>query len=157
MAVQVKLDNTTVPFIKFGIGAALHNATLLQDAGRVIPLAPNTLMAKVAASQKWVPFTDETAVDGSAIPQGIYMGPEIAAADLVAGDVVDAMILVGAGVFVDKNLLVIENSKLLTTVINSNLAGTGTATPIFVQTVEDYLNNKGIFIEDTVDISSYET
>lgn len=148
MAVQVRLDNDTVPFIRNGVAATANDATIAQDAGRTAVLAPFTLMAKVAASQKWVPFTDETATDGTAIPQGIYIGQEIAAATIVAGDVTDQVILVGAWVFVDKTQLVIENSKLLTTVIT-----VGTTD---LRTVEDHLANRGIFMEDTVDISSFE-
>ncbi len=149
MVQQVRLDIDTTPFIRAGIAASKQDAVLLQDAGRgAVALAPFTLMAKISASQKWVPFTDETATDGTAIPQGIYVGPSVPGADLVAGDVVDAPILIGAGVFVDKNQLVIENSKLLTTVIT-----VGTTD---IRNVEDHMANRGIFMEDTVDISGYE-
>jgi hypothetical protein len=98
-----------------------------------------------------VPFTDETATDGDAIPQGIYVGPDIPAADLVAGDVVDNQILVGAALF-DVNQLVIENSKTLNTVINA----TGGADNINIKTVRDYLADKGLFAEDTTDISGFQ-
>ena len=152
MTVQSSLNNSSVPFIRFANPAVIDGvAVLLQDAGRAAALEPFTLMAKVAASQKWVPFTDETAVDGSAIPAGIYLGASIAAADLVAGDVVDASILVGAAL-IDLNQLVIESAKTLDTVIEA----TGGADNINIQTVRDYLANRGIFVEDTVDISSFE-
>lgn len=152
MGVQVSRDNNTVPFIRFPNPAAIiSDAIIAQDGGRAIPLAPITLMAKIAATQKWVPFTDETAVNGSAIPQGVYLGPSIAAADIVAGDVTDNQILVGAA-FVDLNQLIIENSKTLDTVINA----TGGADNINIQTVRDYLANRGIFVEDTDDISRFE-
>lgn len=149
MSVQTSQNNNLVPFIRSGNTLAKQNETLLQDAGRAIPLAPFTLMSKVAASQKWVPYTDETAVNGTAIPQGIYLGASITAADIVAGDVEDLQILVGgAACTVDKNQLVIENSKLLTTVIT-----VGTTD---LRTVEDHLKNVGIFVEDTIDISEFE-
>lgn len=152
MTVQSSLDNNSVPFIRFANPAVIDGvAVIAQDAGRATALAPFTLMAKIAATKKWVPFTDETAVDGSAIPAGVYLGASITAAAIVAGDVVDNQILVGAAL-IDLNQLIIENSKTLDTVINA----TGGADNINIQTVRDYLANKGIFAEDTVDISSFE-
>ena len=152
MTIQSRSNNSSVPFIRFAYPGALEQlAIILQDAGRSAVLAFGTVMAKVAATQKWVPFTDETAVNGSAVPAGIYIGPDIAAADIVAGDVTENQILVGAA-FIDLNQLVIENSKTLDTVINA----TGGADNILIQTVRDFLANRGIFAEDTVDISSFE-
>lgn len=140
------LDNT--PLIQGGLAAKKDGGTLLQDAGRSTILARNTLLAKVAASQKWVPFTDETATDGTAIPQGVYLGPDIPAADIVAGDVENIEVLEGLAVQVDQNKIVIENSKTLTTVIT-----VGTTD---LRTVEDHLAARGIFMQDTVDIASPE-
>lgn len=152
MGVQVRQNNSSVPFIRFAFPGAIDQlAVIAQDAGRSAVLAFATLMAKVAATGKWVPFTDETATDGSAIPAGIYIGPDIAAADIVAGDVSENQILLGAA-FIDLNQLVIENSKTLATVIDA----TGGADNIFIQTVRDYLAMRGLFVEDTVDISSFE-
>ena len=152
MSVQSRQNNSSVPFIRFAYPGALEQlAIIAQDAGRSTVLAFGTLMAKIAATQKWVPFTDETAVDGSAVPAGIYIGPNIAAADIVAGDVSENQILVGAAL-IDLNQLVIENSKTLDTVINA----TGGADNIVIQTVRDFLANRGIFVEDTVDISAFE-
>lgn len=148
MAVQNRTDINNVALIRFGIAATLQAAILLQDAGRTEVLKYGTLMAKVAASQKWVPFTNEAATNGSAHPQGIYIGPDVAASDLVAGDVENAHILVGNGVFIDENQLVIENSKTLDTVIT-----VGTTD---LRTVRDHLACRGIFVESTVDISSFE-
>lgn len=152
MAVQTRTDNLNKPFVLFGDAFTEPDAVLEQDAGRSAVLAYGTLMAKVAASQTWVPFTDETATDGSAIPLGIYIGPEVAAAALVAGDVVDSPILVGHHITIDVDQLVIENSKLLTTIINA----TGGADNIFTQTVKDYLANVGIYTEATIDITGLE-
>lgn len=147
MAVQVELDNNNVPFIRSGESVTRPDAVIAQDAGRVAVLAFGTLMSKVAASQKWTPFILETATDGTAIPQGFYIGPEIAAADLVAGDVVDSLILVGNAIL-DTEQIVIEASKLLTTIID--------VTNVQAQTVLDHLANRGLFVESTVDISSFE-
>ncbi len=152
MNVQASQDNSSVPFIRFAKPAVIDElAVLSQDAGRTTVLASKTLMAKIAATQKWEPFTDETATDGTAIPQGIYVGPDITAAALVAGDITDNQILVGAAL-IDKNQLVIENSKTLDTVINA----TGAADNINIKTVRDYLADKGLFVEDTTDISEFQ-
>ena len=148
MAMQAERDNTNVAFILEGRSYVSEAATLLQDAGRATPLVYGTLMAKVAASQKWVPFTDETAVDGSAIPLGIYLGADIPAAALVAGDVVNSPILEGGACTIDVEQLTIENSKTLATVIT-----VGTTD---LRTVRDHLMDKGIFTESTTDITSFE-
>jgi len=149
MTVQSRVDNTNFPFILSGSALKKGGQVLLQDAGRAIPLAFGTLMAKVAASGKWVPFTDETATNGAAIPQGIYVGEEIAAADIVAGDIPDLEIIIGGGaITVDSQQVVIESSKLLTTVIT-----VGTTD---LRTVEDHMKNVGIFFELTIDIDELE-
>ena len=152
MGVQAKSDNNSVPFIRFANPAAVdEEGIIFKDAGRSTPLLSRTVMAKIGATQKWMPFTDEAAVDGTAIPQGIYMGPDIPAADIAAADVVDNQILVGAAFF-DVNQLVIENSKTLDTLINA----TGGADNINIKSVRDYLADKGLFGEDTTDISGFQ-
>jgi hypothetical protein len=148
MSVQSSIDNRNIPFILTGIGITRGDATILQDAGRgSVALVFGTLMAKIAATQKWVPFTDETATTGAANPQGVYVGAEITGAALVAGDVLDVPILVGDAV-VDVNQLVIENSKTLDTIIG--------VTSVNARTVRDQLAFRGIFAEDTVAISDFE-
>jgi len=147
-AVQVRQDNDVTPFIRYGMGTTKNDAVILQDAGRTEPLLYGTLMAKIAATGKWVPFTDETATDGSAIPQGFFVGSEVPAAALVAGDVTDVPILIGIDCIVSRSKIVMENSKTLDTVIT-----VGTTD---LRTVEDRLADRGLFIEDSVDISSFE-
>lgn len=148
MSVQVRSNNTNKPFILSGNSLIRNNQTILQDAGRTAVLAPLTVMSKVAASGKWVPFTDETATNGAAIPQGIYLGPEIAAADLVAGDVIAETILVGDAIIDTEQLIFDEGSKTLSTVIT-----VGTTD---LRTSQDHLANRGIFVESTIDISAPE-
>lgn len=148
MALQARINNSNVPFILFGDGATKNDSTILTDAGRTTVLAFGTVMAKVAASQKWVPLTNLAATDGSAHPQGIYVGAPIAAADIVAGDVEDVPILVGSNVYVDENQVVLENSLTLDDVLT-----VGTTD---LRTVRDHLATRGIFTEDSIDISSYE-
>ncbi len=149
MTVQVSLDNANIPFVLSGNALSRDDQVLLTDAGRVIPLAPFTVLAKVAATQKWVPFTNAAATDGSAVPQGIYIGESVTAAAIVAGDIVDLNVLLGGAITIDVDQLVIENSLTLDTVIT-----VGTTD---LRTVRDHLANRGIFVEDTVDISSFES
>jgi len=148
MAVQNRANLDSTPFILYSYpGVREDDAVLLQDAGRATPLLQFTLMAKVAATGKWVPFTNEAAVDGTAIPQGIYLGDDIPAADIVAGDVVDLPIVI-AGVRFDANKLVIENSKLLTTVIT---IGTTDLRSVF-----DHLVDQILIPENTINIARAE-
>lgn len=148
MAVQTRTDNVNKPFVLFGDAFSEPDAVIEQDAGRSGALVYGTLMAKFSASQTWAPFTDETATDGTAIPLGIYIGPEVTEAAIVAADVVDSPMLVGHHITIDVDQLVIENSKTLATVI-----ATGT---IAAQTVKDFLANIGIYTEATIDITGLE-
>lgn len=144
--VQVRTDNIVTDLIRFGHSAIKQGQTLLQDAGRSAILVYGTLMAKRSADGKWIPFTNEASTDGTAIPQGIYVGPDIPIADIVAGDVEDLNILIGAWVVVDQNLITIENSKTLATIIT-----VGTTDK---RSVEDHLAEAGIFMQDTIQISA---
>ena len=148
MTVQDQQDNNNNPFFLSGDGYAEETATIKQDAGRVTgPLVKFTLMAKEAATGKWLPFTDETAVDGTAIPRGIFTGEDISQADIVAGDVVDVPIAVGGRRSFDDDQLVIENAKLLTTVI-------GAAT-VEARTVDEALRETGLFAESTMNTTFF--
>ena len=147
MAVQTSINNAILAFILGGLALSRSDQILLTDAGRTTDLLFGTLLAKVAATQKWVPFISETATDGTASPQGIYIGPDIASADIVAGDIADLAVLVGDAV-VDVNQVVIENSKTLDTIIG--------VTSVNARTVRDQLAFRGIFAEDTVNISGFE-
>jgi hypothetical protein len=148
MSVQNDINVSNIPFILSGVGLSRDDQVILTDAGRAAPLVPFTVMSKVAATGKWVPFTNEAATNGTAIPQGIYLGDAIAAADIVAGDVSDVFILVGKDVTVDVDQIIIENAKTLDTVITIGTTD--------LRTVRDHLATRGIFTEETVDISSFE-
>jgi len=67
---QAETDHSNVPFFQ-GDAKGMIDQTIKQDAGRTIPLAPNTLLAQIAASEKWVPLTD--------------VDPALTAAKLVCG------------------------------------------------------------------------
>lgn len=150
MAVQARLDIDARPFILSGEVLVKDAETIQQDAGRTAgPLVRNTLMAQIAASERWVPFSDETATDGTALAKGLYIGDDIPEADIIAGNVEDAPIIVGgAAATFDSGKLVIENSKTLDTVV-----GGGT---IDAHRVEDDINRVGLYAAATTDISGYE-
>jgi len=123
MSVQTNLDIDTTPFILLELPRAVRvdNAVILKNTGRSGDLAPYTLMAQVAASSKWVPWTSSAAVDGSAIPAGIFLPSDIQGAiteaAIKAADVTDVSILKFGAEF-DEAKLVIENSLTLETVVN---------------------------------------
>lgn len=146
MGVQTRTDFTSRKFFLGRPGGGISNVSdiIAQNAGRVAVLASYTLMAKVAATGKWTPFINELAVDGTAIPQGIYTGDDIAAATLVAGDVTPSIILVQDMEF-DVDMLVIENSKTLDTVIATSNA----AAVYSKRTVRDYLQDRGLMPRTT--------
>ena len=138
MTVQSQLDINTTPFVLFSnMSSRKDNAVLLQDAGRgIVDLAPYTLMAQISASEKWVPWTDIAAVDGAAIPSGIFLPSDIQgailAADIVAGDVEDVPILVFGAKF-DEDKLVMENSLTLETVLAAATVNNKTAREVLIE------------------------
>lgn len=147
MGVQNRSNNDNTPLILNDYGSVSKQLVIAQDGTRSGDLVTNTLLAKIAATGLYVPFTDETATDGSALPAGVYVGPTIAEADIQAGNV-DAYGIIGGAVVLDKDKLVIENSKTLATVIG--------ATSVEAKTVEDVLNLRGIFLGEVDATTSYE-
>ena len=152
MSMQARSDLNNNPFILAGVSFVKNDQTVLQDASRSTVLAKHTVMAKIAASGKWVPVNSMTATDGGSIAAGIYVGDDIAAADLVSGDVSGAAILVGGNFVYNSDMLVLENSLTL----SSAFAASDATNVYFKQTLEDFLENKGMFAESTVDIAGYE-
>jgi len=148
MAVQARLNNVTVPFIKSG-STYVENGIIAQDVGRTVDLLQNTVMAFNATNQNWVPFISLVDTEGESVPRGIYLGDDILAADLVAGDIEDVEILVGGCCTVDQELLVFDEDTLdQDSIVNP--------ANIEARTTRACLANVGIFIEDTVDISEQE-
>lgn len=145
---QVRTDNSNLALIKVGRYLGTQLGILFTDAGRTTDLLTNTLLAKIAATGKVVPYTDVAATDGTAIPYGIYVGEDIPFADIVAGDVEDLPIaLLGDAASFDSDLLVLENSVTLADVI-----GTG----VTLTTVGDELRKIGFIPEVTVLITEQE-
>lgn len=104
----------------------------------------DSFIIDVTANGKWVPF-DPTAVDGSQIPSGIFVGDDIAAASLVAGDVTDQAVYVGGCATFDTQQIVFDDgTSTLATVLENG------------QTVQDALDSIGLFSELTVDIDELE-
>lgn len=148
-AVQTSLDNTTVPFIKYGTTFVI-NGSIAQDAARTTDLLQNTVMAYNPTNQNWVPFNDLTQTNGESVPRGIYLGDDIDAADLVAGDIDDIAILVGGCCTVDQQLVVWDDSTL----DEDDIVNPGT---IEARSARQALRAAaGIWIEETVDISEFE-
>lgn len=149
MSVQVTTQNTTEDLYMSGMAISKDQETLLQDAERTAPLVFGTIMAKVAASGKWVPLTNVAATNGEAIARGIFVGADVAAADLVAGDVVDQPIVVGGdALVVDENLITLENSLTLATVVGATLEQ---------RTIEDDLISVGIFAGESISITGQQS
>jgi len=148
MSVQNRGDLTTEQLVLSG-ESLVENVSIAQDAQRATVLLTNTIMAKIAATGLWTPWNSVVGTDGSAIPRGIYIGDNIAAADLVAGDVDDLPVIM-ADVVVNEDLLVCDDDILtLDTVI-----GAGT---IYAATSRDVLKDvSGIITEECVSISHVE-
>jgi hypothetical protein len=98
----------------------------------------------ITAGTKWVPFSAD-GINGSQIPRGIFIGDDVTAAALVAGDVVNQPIIVaGVGAAFDSSLLVIEGGATLDTVLANG------------QTVREALYALGFYAEETLDINVLE-
>ena len=164
-AIQSSQVDSVQPFKIGGFPFVKDAEILLTDAARTVPLAQYTVMAQIAATRKWVPWTTVTATDGSAIPLGILLTDGgFTAAQLAAGDVTGAMIAVGGmGYQVDSSQLVFDAGSTgggtpltLNTVFTANAVGSGTATPYLLIIGERQLNQLGIFPTSTVALTGAE-
>lgn len=156
---QSSAVQSTFPFTLDGNPYVLTNETIKQDASRTAALAQYTIMAYVSATQKWVPWSNLTASDGSAYPMGILMTDGgFTGAQVAAGDVTGAAIAAGGTAWrVDGSQVVFDtgvgggNTALaLTSQLNSNAVGSGSATVYFLTTAQRWLESRGIFIQTTV-------
>ena len=142
MAPLTRQINDTSKFLLQELPEALRSDSevILQDAGRgTTAVAPLTLMGKAAVSGKWIVPYNPAAVDGSAVTLGIYVGPEIPGADLVAGDIAGASIL-QFGAKCDEAKLIIEGATTLETVVGATLEQ---------RRVRDILIKQSLFFMDT--------
>ena len=148
MSVQNRQNNTTEPLI-LSDDSLIRNASIAQDANRTTDLLKNTVMAKIAATGLWVPFNTVVGTTGIGVPRGIYMGDDVDAADLVAGDIDDVPILMGNAT-VNENLVVWDDDTLdADTVVAPATVEARTAR-------EALAESSGIFLEDTVSITNFE-
>lgn len=147
MPVQNRTDYSTDQFVRSGTPLYKEAETVKTDGARVGDMAKNTVMSYDSATKKWVPFTDETAVDGTQIPKG-FLKATLSEAEIKAGDVLNVPILVGRDITVTRSMAVIENAKTLDTIIN---------VPVNLKaTVEELLRWTGIYVESTIDVDGYE-
>ena len=150
MAVQTRLNNDTTPFI-LGGQSLIKKGVIAQNGARKTVLKKYTVLAQVASTGKYTPYVSGTTATGASVPSAIYLGDDIAAADLVAGDVGDLDILVGGGCLVDKNQVVYDGGTLS----NSSVV-IAIANAFWTMTAEKCLGLFGIFQQDTIDISEIE-
>lgn len=152
MASTVVTQNSSIPFWYDGT-LYCNNAseTLFKDATRTAVLAKYTVLARIAATGKLVPLADVTAVDGTAIPYGIYIGEDIPAATIAAADVTGLSVLTGGCAVIDEDQIVLENSYTLLTPIIA-------ATPdVFTTTIGQELSKLGFFFNSPIDISGQQS
>jgi hypothetical protein len=84
-------------------------------------------------------------VNGGEKVAGIYMGDEVTAAKIVAGDVQDSPMLIGGNCTVDSAQIIFDDgASTVDTVLPSGL------------TVREELARLGIYVETTIDVDSYE-
>jgi hypothetical protein len=107
-------------------------------------------MAKNATTRQWVPFNDLTQTNGESVPRGIYVGDDIAAADLAAGDIEDIPIMVGGCCTLNDQLVVFDDDTLdANSIVNP--------TNIEARTVREALmESSGMYLEETINITEYE-
>ena len=152
MGVQASLNVQNKPFIMSGQAFSVEG-TIIQNSGRgTAILKKYTVLAKIASSGKYTPFVSLTTTTGASVPCAVYLGEDIPAADLVAGDVTDLPILIGGTAQVDTDQLVFDGGTLSLASVITGAA----ANPYFVTTAEDCLGMFGIYDANTVNVTAYE-
>ena len=152
-AVQTSQVNNIAPFYQGGgVPLVKDQETLLTDGSRTVPLAQYTLMSKIAASGKWVPFllANVGASDGSQYPAGILAADGgVTAAALAAGDVTNTPIYVGGGIKIDGTQLVFDKGS--TGVATAAALTTVLTTPTGIaMTCESFMQLHDFYVQVTV-------
>lgn len=116
------VDNNLVMNVGAGVATVFTagGMTFTVTDGATDFIVTDLFTIAIAANGKWIPF-DPASVDGGEIPLGILMGEDIAAADLVAGDVVDQPIMEHGIRFDADKLIFDDGSTTLDTVLASGL------------------------------------
>jgi hypothetical protein len=158
--IQTYQNDAVYPFlINTAPVMVAENESIAADASRTAALAQYTVMAYNPTTAKWVPWSSVTASDGTAYPAGILMNDGgFTAAQVVAGVTGGVAILVGgSGLRIDSSQLVFDTgvgggnvALSLATVISSNAAGSGSATPYATVTAEKWLRNLGLYMQNVV-------
>jgi hypothetical protein len=98
----------------------------------------------VTAVGKWGAL-DVSAINGLQFPAGVYLGAEVTAAAIVAADIANSPMLVGAACTVDSSQLVTEGTGITVDTVLSD-----------GQTISEALAKLGIFDESTIAIDNFE-
>ena len=139
MSVQSQSNNVNEPFLRGGEAYIRDGQVIAQDGARSTDLLSYTVMYKDPATGKWSPY-----VAANNVPKGIYNGPDIPFADIVAGDVEAVNIYTGGSAKFDVEKIVFDNgTDTLDTVV----------TAIPTSDTRDVLATYGLFFDDTLEIN----
>lgn len=140
---NIVADNLT---LRVGAGLAttfnVAGMTFVITDGATDFVAGDKAAIVIGSASGYLPLEPD-AVNGLEEFAGIYLGPSIAAATIVAGAVEDVQILTGDA-FIDEDQLVIENSVTLATILNNGL------------TLRDNMRQRGLQPTDTIVFSAQE-
>ena len=138
------IQNDIFTFVSNGVGAdkALTYLSAV-SGGSGTDISSASFLTGVTGSAT---LTAGTGNDGTNLPTGIYMGGNITAAELVAGDVVNRPIITGGeGVLYDSALIILENSLTLNSVVVAKQ-----------KTIDACFNELGLFKKSAVETTELE-
>jgi len=147
MVVQQQTDISSHPYIIGGV-TITRRVEIADDDTRSGSLVKGTVMAYDSTNENWVPWTDETATDGTQYPVGVLLDT-YTEAEVQAGPISDASMIVGGdNLLLNEDLVTFENSLTKDTIINvpTNLA----------KAAWQILADLGIHLVDTQEGTSYE-
>ena len=148
MAYQGRDDLSTTPLV-LSDSSDVEMGDIAQNEERTTDLLFGTVMAQIAATGLWTPFNSVVGDDGGAVPRGIYLGDDIAAADLADADIEDVPILVG-NARVNEDLVVWDDDTLsAATVVAPGTVEARTARRALEESAD-------IRLEVTVDATAHE-
>jgi len=145
MSVQAQRDISLHPLV-LGGRCITRRVTVKQDASRSGAMVLGTLCSYDSTNAKWVPFSDETATDGTQIPCGILY-QALTEAAIKAGDIEDVTMIV-SDCILNEDLVTIESSKTKNTII--------TVPTNLKQAVWQVMGWNGLILVDTIEGTSYE-
>lgn len=145
MGIENQRDISLHPLV-IGGRCVTRREQVAQDAQRSGAMVLGTVMSYDPTNTNWVPFTDETATDGTAHPCGILY-EALTEAAIQAGDI-DGVTIIVADAILNEDLITFENSLTKDTIVNipANLN----------KSAEQLLGMVGLVLVDTEEASSYE-